>query len=88
MTTLKTYTNGNRQIEISQRDSTFQVCSNVFDGVKWQSGRSKPYKTFSNAEKAAAKQVADDPAVKVLRNFVLRETGAQLLFVHCILQPI
>lgn len=57
--TLKTYTNGNREIEITTDGVKFYVASNVFNGVDWHYGHRKPYKTLKNAEKAAAHEVAE-----------------------------
>lgn len=59
MNTIKTFTNGNREIEIYKSGDKFYVRSNVFDGVKWQVGHSKKYQTLSNAERAAKKQVSE-----------------------------
>jgi hypothetical protein len=57
--TYKTYTNGNREIAINQRDGVFYVGSNVYDGTKWQYGQQKRYKTLKAAEKAATKHVSN-----------------------------
>lgn len=52
------FRNGNREIVIETRDNRFYVGSDVFDGVKWQYGHRKAYKTLTGAKKAAAKHVA------------------------------
>lgn len=54
-----TYTNGNREITVSEKMSKIYVTSYVFDGVKWQTSGMKSYKTFTTAKRAAEKKVAE-----------------------------
>jgi len=53
-----TYTNGNREITIRPDGDRFALRSNVWDGTKWQAGKTKHYATFANAQRAALKEVA------------------------------
>lgn len=58
---IKSYTNGNRSVEISKDGETFKVTSSVFNGIEWQYGHSgaKKYKTLKAATKSAEKMVTD-----------------------------
>ena len=53
-----TYQNGNRMIDVTEKDGRFYVEASVYDGTKWQSGHRKPYKTLKAATKSAEKSVA------------------------------
>lgn len=53
-----TYTNGNREITIRPDGDRFALRSNVWDGTKWQYGAARHYQTFTNAQRAAVKEVA------------------------------
>lgn len=54
---MKTYTNGNREIALTERNGKHVVSSNVWDGVKWQYGHDHVYKTLAAAERSAQKMV-------------------------------
>lgn len=53
-----TYTNGNIEIEVSEKMSKIYVTRSVFDGMKWQTTSMKSYKTFKTAKTSAEKAVA------------------------------